>query len=59
MTHIYGIDVSGLQFVNAAAQISEKIKESACEVDRAAVFPQAAVTMLGEQGLLGLCVPTD
>ncbi|MCG8651216.1 MAG: acyl-CoA/acyl-ACP dehydrogenase, partial [Pirellulales bacterium] len=59
MTHIYGIDDSGLEFVSAAARISEEFKECAAEVDRDAVFPQAAITKLGEQGLLGLCVPAD
>ena len=59
MTHIYGIDDLGLEFVVAATKISAEIKEHAREVDRNAVFPEAAITRLGERGLLGLCIPAD
>ena len=59
MTHIYGIDGRGLEFVDKAAQIAGEIKKQAVEVDRNATFPKDAITMLGEQGLLGLCVPAD
>ncbi len=59
MMHIYGMDDSGLEWVGAAAKISEKIKQHATEVDKNASFPQDSVAMLAEQGLLGLCIPTD
>lgn len=59
MTNIYGIEDPGLKFVEAAATISAEIKAYAREVDRNAAFPQAAITMLGERGLFGLCVPAD
>ena len=59
MTNIYGIDDPGSEFVRAAAKISAEIKEHALETDKNAVFPSEAVSMLGERGLLGLCVPVD
>lgn len=59
MTHIYGIDDLGLEFVSVAAEISAAIKEHAQGVDRDAVFPQVAIRRLGERGLHGLCVPAD
>lgn len=59
MTNIYGLDDSGLEWVNAAAEISETIREDSHEVDRDAVFPQAAIARLRQQGMLGLCVPTQ
>ena len=60
MTHIDGIeDPSGLQYVETSSQLAGSIKEQAAEVDSQAVFPQAAMQLLAEQGLLGLCIPTD
>jgi alkylation response protein AidB-like acyl-CoA dehydrogenase len=59
MTHIYGIDETGLEHLGTAAEVAEKIKGQAPEVDKAAAFPQAAITMLAERGLLGLCIPAD
>ena len=59
MTHIYGIDETGLEHVSTATEIAGKIRGQAPEVDKAATFPQAAITMLADRGLLGLCVPAD
>jgi len=59
MTHIYGIDESGLPFVDRAEKIAGEIKPHAIEVDRNAVFPRAAIASLGQQGFFGLCIPRD
>jgi alkylation response protein AidB-like acyl-CoA dehydrogenase len=59
MTHIYNIDEIGLEHLGTATEIAGKIKVQAPEVDKTAVFPQAAITMLAERGLLGLCIPAD
>ena len=59
MTHIYGIDEPGLEFVGAATKIAEEIKEQATDVDQNAVFPQAAINELGEQSFFGLCLPSE
>ncbi len=57
MTHIYGIDEAGLEHLGTATEIAGMIKAQASEVDRHAAFPQAAITMLAERGMLGLCIP--
>jgi len=57
MTHIYGIDESDLAYVGTATQIAGTIKTQAPEVDKLAVFPEAAIRLLAERGLLGLCIP--
>lgn len=59
MTHIYGIDDPGLEFVDKAAEIAGAIKEQAAEVDQNAVFPQAAINKLGKQSFFGLCLPCE
>jgi alkylation response protein AidB-like acyl-CoA dehydrogenase len=59
MTHIYGIDESGLEHVRTATRIAEKIRGQAPEIDKTAAFPKAAVTMLADGGLPGLCIPAD
>lgn len=59
MTHIYDLDQTGLEYVATAREIASEIRVHAPEVDRNAAFPQAAVAMLAERGLPGLCIPAD
>ena len=59
MTNIYGIDEQGLEYVNAATRIAETIRGQAPEVDKLAAFPRAAIKMLADGGLPGLCIPVD
>lgn len=59
MTHIYGIDANGQSFIDRAAGLLPKIKETAIEVDENAAFPAKSIDLLHDQGLMGLCVPTD
>jgi alkylation response protein AidB-like acyl-CoA dehydrogenase len=57
MNHIYGVDETGQEWVRTAAAIADGFREQAVEVDRAGCFPEAALSELGKQGLLGLAIP--
>lgn len=57
MTHIYGIDAKGQEFVRRAGVLGEAIRAAAAEVDREARFPAESMQALAQEGFWGLCVP--
>lgn len=57
MNHMYGVDETGQEWIHKATAIADGFRERAAEVDRAGCFPEAAISELGQQGLLGLAIP--
>ena len=60
MTHIYGIDSEGLEYVSRASRIASDVAAPASdEVDAQGRFPSETIDALREAGLLGIHLPRE
>jgi alkylation response protein AidB-like acyl-CoA dehydrogenase len=60
MSRMYGINGSGVEYCEGAAEIARQVAAPcAATVDAEARFPEKAMSALGREGFYGLCIPAE